>query len=203
VQQFVSDYNNALSGIETAINTAPASESNSKAASPYSGSLFGDPQLENMVSSIRAAIYQSDPTLASGYQSLQDLGITTGSSNGAANASANAGMLTVDTAKLTAAIQANPSGVQAALVSWSSKFQSTVNNASGPFGSIQSRVTGNNSTITSLSNQLSTEQEMFNNEQKALEQQWAKIEATLSKINNQKSSLTAFSNSLSGGSKSG
>jgi flagellar hook-associated protein 2 len=202
VQQFVTDYNNAISGIETAINTAPASESNSAAASAYSGSLFGDPELENMLSSIRSAVYQSDPTLASGYQSLQDLGITTGTSTGAANANANAGMLTLDTTKLTAAIEANPSGVQAALASWSTKFQTTVNNASGPFGSLESRISGNNTTITNLNSQLTTQQEMFNNEEKALEAQWAKIESTLSKINSQKTSLTAFSNSLSSGSKS-
>jgi flagellar hook-associated protein 2 len=197
VQQFVADYNNALSGIETAINTAPASETNSSAANAYSGSLFGDPQLENMLSSIRSAIYTSNPALASGYQSLQDLGITTGSSNGSASANSNAGMLSIDTTKLTAAIEANPSGVQAAIASWSNQFQKTVNNASGPFGSIQSRVTGNNTTITNLNSQLSTAQEMYNNEEKALEQQWAKIESTISTLNSQKSSLTAFTNTLS------
>ena len=198
VQQFVSDYNNAISGIQTAINTTPASESNSSAASAYSGSLFGDPQLENMLNSVRSSMDATDTTLTSGYQSLADLGISTGASNGSANASANAGLLVVDTNKLTAAIQANPSAVQAALASWSNQYQATINQYAGPFGSLQTRIKGNNTEATDLNSQLSTMQEMYNNEETALQQQWAQIEATLSTLNNQKTSLTAFSSSLSG-----
>ena len=82
VQQFVSDYNNAIGGIQTAINTAPPSESNSSDASAYTGSLFGDPELEDMLGNIRSSVDQTDSSLTSGYQSLQELGISTGSSNG-------------------------------------------------------------------------------------------------------------------------
>jgi flagellar hook-associated protein 2 len=203
VQQFVTDYNNAIQGIESAINTAPASESNSSAASPYSGSLFGDPELENMLSSIRSSVDASDPTLAAGFQSLQDLGISTGTSNGAVSASANSGMLTLNTTTLTAAIQANPTAVQAALASWSSQFQTVVNNASGPFGSLQTRINGNDTEVASLTNQLTTQQAMYANEEKALQAQWATVEATLSSLNSQKSSLSAFSGSLSGSSSTG
>jgi flagellar hook-associated protein 2 len=203
VQQFVTDYNNAISGIQTAINTAPASETNSSAASAYSGSLFGDPQLENMLSTIRSSVDKTDPTLASGFQSLADLGISTGSSSGFSNANSNAGILTVNTDTLTAAIESNPGAVQAALQSWSNQLQTTVNQSSGPFGMLQSRITGNTTEITNLNSQLSTQQEMYNNEEKALQQQWAKVESTLSQLNNQKTSLSTFSSSLSSKSSSG
>jgi flagellar hook-associated protein 2 len=196
VQQFVSDYNTAISGIESAINTPPPSESNSAYASPYTGSLFGDPQLENMVGNIRAAMYSSDSTLTSGYQSLQDLGISTGASTGNVSASSTSGMLTVDTTKLTAAIQANPTAVQADLQSWSSSFQTLVNNISGPFGTIESRISGNGTEVTSLNSQLVTMQQMYANEEKNLQQQWAKVEATLATLNSQKTSLSTFSGSL-------
>jgi flagellar hook-associated protein 2 len=202
VQQFVSDYNNAISGIQTAINTAPASETNSSAASAYSGSLFGDPQLENMLNTIRTSMDATDSTLTSGYQSLADLGISTGASSGAVSANSNAGILTVNTATLTAAIVANPSAVQAALASWSSQFQTSVNQSAGPYGTLHSRIAGNNTEVTSLNSQLSTEQEMYNNEEKALQAQWAKVESTLSSLNSQKSSLTAFAGSLSTSSSS-
>ncbi len=200
VQQFVNDYNSAIQGVESAINTPPASETNSAAASGYSGSLFGDPELENMLSSIRSAVYTSDPTLTVGYQSLQDLGISTGASTGTVNAASKAGMLTLDTTKLTAALQANPSAVQAALASWSSQFQTVVNAASGPYGALQARIAGNNTEITDLNSQLVTQQQMFNNEEKALQAQWATIEATLAKLNSQKSSLSIFSGGSSSGS---
>jgi flagellar hook-associated protein 2 len=203
VQQFVTDYNNAIQGVQTAINTAPPSESNTSLASAYTGSLFGDPQLEDMLSNIRQSMYTSDTTLTTGFQSMQDLGITTGTSNGSVNSSSTSGMLTLNTATLTAAIQSNPQAVQQALQSWSSQFQQVVNNAAGPYGSIQTRITGNNTEIGNLSNELQTQTEMFNNEEKTLQQQWAQVEATLGTLNNQKTSLTSFASGLSSSSSSG
>lgn len=197
VQQFVTDYNNAIGGIETAINTAPASESNSSDASPYTGSLFGDPEMEDMLNNLRNSVDASDPSLASGYQSLQDIGISTGSSTGTASANSTDGLLTVDTSTLTAAIEADPTAVQAALQSWSNQFQTVANNASGPFGSLESRISGNNTQIGSLDNQLTTAQEMYNNEESNLEEQWASVESTLETLDNQKTSLSSFSSSLS------
>ncbi len=202
VQQFVNDYNSAMQNVETAINTAPPSESNSSYASAYSGSLFGDPQLENMLSNIRTATYAANTSLTPGYQSMLDLGISTGTSTGSATANSTNGMLTLDTTKLTAAIQANPQAVQAALQSWSTQFQQVVNNASGPFGSLETRITGNNTEIGNLDNQLTTAQQMYANEEKTMQQQWAKVEATLATLNSQKNSLGAFSGSLSGSSSS-
>lgn len=202
VQQFVNDYNSAIQGIQGAINTAPPSESDSSQANAYTGSLFGDPELEDMLTNVRGSLDTTDSTLTSGYQSLQELGISTGSSTGSASATSTDGMLTINTATLTTAIEQNPGAVQAALQSWSSQFQTTVNNASGPFGSIESRISGNNTEITTLNSQLTTQTEMYNNEEKSLEEQWAQVESTLETLNNQKTSLSSFSSSLSSSSSS-
>jgi flagellar hook-associated protein 2 len=196
VQQFVSDYNTMVTGVEGAINTAPASESNSSEASAYTGSLFGDPQMENMLSSLRDSMDVSDSTLASGYQSMQDLGISTGASTGSASTDATNGLLTVDTATLTAAIEANPSGVQAALQSWSTQFQTVANNSGGAFGSIATRITGNSSEVTDLQSQLTTQTAMYNQEESNLEEQWASVESSLEDLDNQKTSLSTFATSL-------
>ena len=155
-----------------------------------------------MLTNVRSSLDTTDPTLTSGYQSLQELGISTGSSTGSASATSTDGMLTINTATLTTAIEQNPGAVQAALQSWSSQFQTTVNNASGPFGSIESRVSGNNTEITTLNSQLTTQTEMYNNEEKSLEEQWAQVESTLETLNNQKTSLSSFSSSLSSSSSS-
>jgi flagellar hook-associated protein 2 len=202
VQQFVTDYNTMVSGVEGAINTAPASESNSSDASAYTGSLFGDPQMENLLGNLRDAVDTSDSSLQSGYQSLADLGISTGTSTGSASTDATDGLLTVDTATLTAAIQANPSAVQAALQSWSTQFQTTANNSGGAFGSIESRITGNNTEVTSLQGQLTTQTAMYNNEEAALEQQWASVESSLETLDNQKTSLSTFATSITASSSS-
>ncbi|HEX3618224.1 MAG TPA: flagellar filament capping protein FliD [Solirubrobacteraceae bacterium] len=196
VQQFVTDYNTMVDGVNGAINTAPTSESTPSDASPYTGSLFGDPQMENLLSNLRNSVDASDKTLATGYQSLADLGISTGTSTGSASASSTEGLLTVDTATLTAAIEANPSAVQAALQSWSTQFQTTANQSGGAFGSIASRITGNNTEITDLQSQLTTQTEMYNNEESALEQQWASVEASLETLDNQKTSLSTFATGL-------
>lgn len=202
VQQFVTDYNTMVTGTEGAINTAPASESDSSQASAYTGSLFGDPEMENMLSSLRDAMDTSDPTLASGYQSMQDLGISTGSSTGSASTSSTDGLLTVDTATLTAAIEANPSAVQSALASWSTQFQQVANNSAGAFGSIQSRITGNSTEVTDLQSQLTTQTAMYNEEESNLEEEWASVESSLEDLDNQKTSLTTFATGLSSSSSS-
>jgi flagellar capping protein FliD len=149
-----------------------------------------------MLASLRDSMDVSDSTLPSDYQSMQDLGISTGASTGSASTDATNGLLTVDTATLTAAIEANPSGVQAALQSWSTQFQTVANNSGGAFGSIESRVTGDNSEITNLQSQLTTQTAMYNQEESNLEEQWASVEASLETLNNQKTSLSTFATSL-------
>jgi flagellar hook-associated protein 2 len=196
VQQFVTDYNTMVNGVEGAINTAPASESDSSEASAYSGSLFGDPEMENLLGNLRDSVDTSDSTLAAGYQSLADLGISTGSSTGSASTSSTDGLLTVDTATLTAAIEANPSAVQAALASWSTQFQTTANNSGGAFGSIETRITGNSTEITNLQSQLTSQTAMYNEEESDLEEQWASVESSLETLDNQKTSLSTFSDGL-------
>ncbi len=202
VQQFVNDYNTALNTIQSAVNTAPASESDSSEASPYTDNLFGDPELENFMGSMRQAMYTSGAGLPSGMASLADLGISTGESTGSANDSSTEGYLTVDTATLTNAIETNPSGVEAVLQSWSSSFQPVVNSEAEPFGALSSRMTGNTTLISNLQDQLSTQTEMYDNEEQNMEEQWAQVEATLASLNNQKTSLTSFANSLSSSSSS-
>jgi flagellar hook-associated protein 2 len=203
VQNFVNDYNSAMTAMQAAINTAPPSETNTSLASGYTGSLFGDPQIENALSHIRQSMYATDTTLTTGFQSMQDLGITTGASTGTATAGSTDGLLTLNTATLAAAIQANPQAVQAALNSWAQQYQKGIANISGPSGLIQARITGNNTEISNLSNQLQTQTEMFQNEEKALQAQWAQVEGTLGTLNSQKTSLTSFSNRLSNTSSSG
>jgi flagellar hook-associated protein 2 len=134
--------------------------------------------------------------------SLADIGISTGVSTGSAQGSSVEGLLTVDTTTLTNAIESNPSGVEAVLQSWSTNFQGTVNPVSQPFGALSTRMQGNDTLIQNLQGQLSTAQEMFNNEEKNMEQQWAQVEATLSTLNNQKSSLSTFASSLASNSSS-
>jgi flagellar hook-associated protein 2 len=202
VDQFVNDYNTAVQAIETAVNTAPASESNPQYAQSNPGSLFGDPELENLLDNLRQTIYTGNSSLASGYQSLQDLGISTGQSNGEASTSSIDGLLTINTAQLEQAIKQNPTGVEQALASWSRSYQTTVNNASSPTGSLSTRINGNNTLISSMQNQLSSMTSLYDQQEKNMEAQWAQVETTLADLNSQKTTLSTFSSSVSTSSSS-
>ena len=89
VQQFVTDYNSAIEGVEGAINTAPAKRERLLPGEPVhrlpvrrsgaGGHARQHPQLRG----------HDRPALTSGYQSLQELGISTGSSTGSASASSD------------------------------------------------------------------------------------------------------------------
>lgn len=193
VQQFVSDYNGAVSGIEDVINTAPTSESDSSDASPYTNNLFGDPELEDFLANMRDALDSASTTDAtSGTLTLADIGISTGESNGTVSQDAVDGLLQVDTTKLAAALQSDPDGVKNLLQSFSTSLQGVVNNEAGPYGSLYTRINGNETEISSMQSQLNTQQQMFNIEEQQMQAEWAQVESTLGTLDDQKTSLTAF-----------
>jgi flagellar hook-associated protein 2 len=198
VQQFVSDYNTALNTIESDINTTPSTESTPSDYSPYSGSLFGDDQLENLVGDLRTSVYQSysGTGIATGMTSLQEIGISGGAPTATASTSTVDGQLTVDTSALTSAIESNPNGVEALITQWSQGFQNIANAAASPTGAIAARITGNNATVTTLSSQLTSQEALYNQEETNMEAQWAQVETTLEDLDNQKSDLSSFSDGL-------
>ena len=185
VQQFVSDYNSAITAIQTQLTTAPSS------TDPTVGTLYQDPQLTDLLSQMRTAMYSSGSGLPAGMASMLDIGVSTGAATGSAtpSQSALAGDLTVDTTALTAALQSNPSGVQKVLISWSKQFSSLVSDESGPGGTIDSRVSSDTSQISNLDNQISVMQSALNDYQSQLVAQYAALEATLSSNSSQASWL--------------
>lgn len=198
VQQFVSDYNTALNTIENDTDSTPASESTPSDYSPYSGSLFGDDQLENLASDLRTSLYQdySGTGISSTMSSLQNIGISTGAPSATASNGAVDGDLTVNTTQLASALASNPSGVQALISTWSQQFQTVVNDAAGPAGAIQARITGNNTLVTSMNSQVTSQEALYDQEEKSMEAQWATVESTLEDLDNQKSDLSSFSDGL-------
>jgi flagellar hook-associated protein 2 len=198
IQQFVSDYNSALSTIQTQLSTAPSS------TDPTVGTLYQDPELSNLLSSMRTAMYGSGTGLPSGMASMLDIGVSTGATTGTASVSqsALAGDLTLDTTALTAALQSNPDGVQSVLASWSSSFTSLVDNESGPGGTIDGRISTDSTSISNLDSQITDMQTALTDQQQQLVAQYAQLEATLSSNSSQAtwlSSQIAALPSISGG----
>jgi flagellar hook-associated protein 2 len=204
VQQLVSDYNTALNTIEGDTDTTPASESTPADYSPYSGSLFGDDQLENLASDLRTSLYQdySGTGISPTMSSLQDIGISAGAPNASPLQSTVQGDLTVNTTQLASALASNPSGVQALVSKWSQGFQSVLNAAAGPAGAIEARITGNDTLVTSMNGQVKSQEALYNQEEKQMEEQWAQVESTLENLKNQNTSLATFATGLGSSSSS-
>jgi flagellar hook-associated protein 2 len=202
IQQFVSDYNNSLSSIESTVNTAPASESQSSDYNPNSGSLFGDDELESLLGDMRETMVQPGAGLPAAMASLADIGISTGSSNGSLNETAISGQLTVNTSQLEQALETNPNGVQAVLQAWATNFGNVVNNEAGPGGALETRMNGDDSEITVLQNQYASLQTMFTQQESDMEEQWASVEGTLSELKGQSTTLSSFASASSSSSSS-
>ncbi len=194
VQQFITDYNSAISTIQTQLTTTPSS------TDPTVGTLYGDSDLTQLLSTMRE---QMDTTLSglssSNMTSMLDIGVSTGASTGTVSQSALNGDLTLDTSTLTSALQSNSSGVQAMLQSWSIQFSNTVNNEAAPGGDISTRMQGDDSQSSYIANQIDNMNAANSEKQQALVTQFADMEAALSQSQSTSSWLTSQLNSLVGG----
>jgi flagellar hook-associated protein 2 len=194
INTFVTQYNKVIGDIQTQLSQAPSS------SDPTQGTLYGDPELQGLLSSMRSMMYSPGSGLPAGASTMDDIGVSTGATtgNGAESASALSGDLTLNATTLTNMLQSNPSGVKALLGSWSSSFVSTVDNASTPGGTISARVTGDTSQISNLGNQISSMQSALTDKQNFLVQEYAQLEAALSSNQSQSSWLTSQIASLPG-----
>ncbi len=202
VNQFVQDYNSAVGSIESAVNTQPTNSSSGGTYNQDAGSLFGDNELQDLLSNMRTTMYTPGAGLPTGLAALSDIGISTGSSTGVIQQSSVDGQLTVDTSQLTAAIESNPSGVQQVLQQWSQSFYNVVNDESGPGGSLDARISGDSAEVTTLNGQISAMQVLYAQQQQDMEEQWATVEATLSQLQSQSSAFTSSVNASTSSSSS-
>lgn len=198
ITTFVNSYNSVIDAVNTQLTTPPST------SDPTVGTLYGDPELSGLLSSMREAMYSSDPTLPSSMSSLMNIGVSTGAATGAAtpNQSAVSGHLTLDTNALTQAIQSNPSGVVNVLKSFSQSFSNLVNNVAQTGGTLDTRIQGDSSEISDLTNQINLMQSSLTDKQNQLTQQFAALEGALSQsqstsswLSSQLASLPTYSSS--------
>lgn len=190
VSQFISDYNSAVTQIETQLTQLPVSNPQD-ANDAGQGTLYGDEDLTGLLTSMRQMMYTDLAGLQPGMTNLSEVGITTGAPAGdaAPSASSLSGELTVDTGTLDSAIQSNPSGVQQLFNTFSIQFQSLVNDESGPGGVISQRISDESDETTQMSSQISTMQAALAAQQSSLQTEYSNLEAALEKSQAQESSL--------------
>ncbi len=187
VQQFITDYNSAITTIQTQLSQAPSS------SDPTQGTLFGDSDLQQLLSTMRDQMDATVGGLTGSVSSMLDVGVSTGAASGTAapSQSSISGDLTLDTTALTQALTNNASQVHSMLQSWSISFSNLVNNEASPGGTIDTRISGDDTQINYLGTQISNMQANNTAMQSQLVQQFAQMEAALSSSQSTSSWLTS------------
>jgi flagellar hook-associated protein 2 len=203
VQAFVTLYNSTIAAIQTQLTTKPPTSAQST-AEMQTGTLFGDFDLTNTLDTMRQAIYEPGAGLPAAMSSLADIGISTGAptGNGTPSQSALEGQLTLNTAELESAIQANPTGVEQMLQSWSKGFQAILNVEAAPGGTLDTRIEGDSTQVSALTSRVTAMNEMLAIRQKTLQSEFLAMEQVVSQNQSQSAWLSAQLASLAGGSSS-
>jgi flagellar hook-associated protein 2 len=186
VQKFVTDYNSAITQIQTQLNQPPSK------SDPTQGTLYNDSDLRNLLSNMRQQMTQTLSGLSGSYNSMLQIGVSTGATTGggAISTSALAGNLTLDTNALTTALTTDATSVHQMMQSWSIKFSSLVDMDAGPGGTISTRIQTDNTQSSFLATQISNLQEANLVKQNQLVQEFAAMEAALSQNQSTSSWLT-------------
>jgi flagellar hook-associated protein 2 len=168
------------------------------ASDPTVGTLFGDPSMKSLLSSMRQMMYTADSTLPTGLASMGDLGVSTGAATGnlAPSQSAISGQLTLDASALATALTSNATGVRDVLTSWSIPFTKIVNDEAASGGAISSRITGESGQISDLGNRITSLNSLLTDKQNTLTQQFAALEGALSQSQSMSTWLTSQISSL-------
>jgi flagellar hook-associated protein 2 len=194
INTFVTQYNKVIGDIQTQLAQQPSS------TDPTQGTLFGDPGLQGLLTSMRSMMFTGGSGLPAGASTMDDIGVSTGATtgSGAVSQSALSGDLTLNATALTNMLQSNAGGVKSILSSWSSSFVNIADNAADPGGTISARIGGDNTQISNLGNQISSMQSALTDKQNFLVQEFAQLEAALSSNQSLSSSLTSQLASLPG-----
>lgn len=186
VNAFIKQYNSVISTIQAQLAQAPS------ATDPTQGVLYGDPGLQGLLSSMRSAMYAPGSGLPAGLATMVDVGVSTGNAapGGVSTASSLAGNLQLTASTLESALASNPSGVKSVLADWSQSFVNLADNEANPGGSIDARVQGDTSQLSTLNNQISAMQSALTDKQNMLVQEFAQLEAALSTNQSTSSWLT-------------
>jgi flagellar hook-associated protein 2 len=190
VNSFVSSYNGILDWIrgKTQEKVVPNPQS---AADYLQGVLHGDSMLISLQYQMRSMVSSTIgdvPGLPSTMNSLLALGISTGTTTGDATVSSDsvAGKLTLDSTKLTAALTSDPTSVKKLFSGingtggFGNDFAGIIDPVTTVNGVLDTRIQGETSTQTDLTDQISNMEDRLAIREKLLKQQFSAMEQAMS-----------------------
>jgi flagellar hook-associated protein 2 len=205
VKAFVEAYNAAMDTMRVAVQEkrVPGATTETDARK---GALFADPTVRNIMDSLRGVASEFKGTTGStSYDELFEIGISTGASTGSGTFSQDAvdGKLVLDSAKLTAALEANPLAVQKLLGAvtgtpgFSQAFGDRVTPYSQAGGIVAQRLEAAGSEITRLGDSLLRMDERLARKEESLRKMFSNLEIALQRSQSQSADLLARLGSLS------
>lgn len=189
LQSFVKLYNKTIEEVGKQVSTKPIQGAST--AKEYAvGSLFGDNELEQLLTSMRSTMYESVSGLPSAMSSPFEIGLGTGLESGTPSQASIEGQIKLESGKLQSAVAEDPEAVQKLLEGWSKKLATAIDSVAGPGGPISSRIESDESQLTTLRKQVTTMNEALAEREKSLVQTYAALEAAMAKNSAQMSWLT-------------
>jgi flagellar hook-associated protein 2 len=196
VQSFAKLYNSTISTINSELSAKPPANPRN-AAELATGTLFGDSDLTNLLSSLRQSIYTPIEGLPAGMSSLADIGVTAGEPTaGGLSKEVLEGHLAIDTVKLESAIKTNPAGVRKVLEGWATGFQAQLKAEIQPGGTLETRINGDNTQAAELTAHMTLMQEMLEVRQRSLREQFTALEGVMAQNQAQSSWLASQMNAM-------
>src|SRR3954470_8286604 len=186
IQAYVDAYNSLTSTVNTKVTEKSIPKDKATLTSDLTkGQLYGDTGLTGMVSRLRSLSVADDS--ANAWDSLADLGITTGKAAATSTADSKLGKLTIDSTKLSNLLVSDPDKVKSLLGGVAKQIGDYVDGQNDVLGG---RVTSAESELKLLNDQLRRTDDQLSLKQKRLEAQFAAMETALSQSQSQQSWLS-------------
>jgi flagellar hook-associated protein 2 len=203
IKAFVTQYNAVISRLQGELSTKPESGLQAQ-AEKGTGSLFGDPELEGILSQIREQVYTAVAGLGSPTSSLAAIGISTDEpgQTGTPSQAAVEGKLTIDEATLQAALGSEPEASRRVLEGFSNRLEQTLEAFAGPTGTLESRMQNDEAQTRYFGERIAALNEALAVRQRSLETEYVALETVIQRAHSQSSWLTSAIDKLNGTSSS-
>lgn len=203
LQAFVEAYNTAVDAIRSKLDEKTIPDSRSKeeiaagaadtrtTAEKKAGTLFGDRQLNTLLTTMRQAVYMPVSGTPRDFESLTALGITTGATSTTTSKDALTGRLTLDADRLSRALADDPNAVRDLLAGvsgaggWARSFERVADDAAGTTGILSNRITGADDELRALKRQMEQMDSRLSVKEKNLQRQFAALEVAIQKSQTQ------------------
>jgi flagellar hook-associated protein 2 len=194
IKTFVDAYNAVIDTTRTEMTEKPVTNPTDQ-YSAGQGQLYGDSGLSSMLNVLRRQM--SNIVTDAGINDLSDLGIgQPASAGGVVSDDAKAGKLSINNAKLDAALDTNWVAVKDFFGGFSKSVSDYVNTQTGGSGLIDQRLKSSDRNLATLKDQLTQANERIDAKETRLKAQFAAMETALQNAQTQQAWLTGQINSL-------